>query len=78
MSETLHTKTLHTEVAIVGAGPAGMAAARVLTEHGIEVLLLDEGQRPGGSIRGRVRVRGRTGTGTSDRKTRPFCEHPRA
>jgi len=44
------TETLHTEVAIVGAGPAGMAAARVLTEHGIEVLLLDEGQRPGGQI----------------------------
>lgn len=44
------SKTLHAEVAIVGAGPAGLAAARVLTHHGIEVLLLDEGLQPGGQI----------------------------
>lgn len=43
-------ETLHTDVAIVGAGPAGLAAARVLAEHGIEVLVVDEGQRPGGQI----------------------------
>ncbi|MHC4852389.1 MAG: FAD/NAD(P)-dependent oxidoreductase [Planctomycetota bacterium] len=41
---------LRTQVAIVGAGPAGMAAAHVLVARGVEVLLLDEGQQPGGQI----------------------------
>ncbi len=43
-------ESLHAEVAIVGAGPAGMGAARVLGHHGVDVLILDEGQRPGGQI----------------------------
>jgi NADPH-dependent 2,4-dienoyl-CoA reductase/sulfur reductase-like enzyme len=36
--------------AIVGAGPAGIAAAGVLTAHGVAPVLIDEAQRPGGQI----------------------------
>jgi NADPH-dependent 2,4-dienoyl-CoA reductase/sulfur reductase-like enzyme len=38
------------DVAIVGAGPAGLGAAAVLREHGVEVTLLDEQPRAGGQI----------------------------
>jgi len=38
------------DAAIVGAGPAGMAAASLLAEHGARVLLLDEQAAPGGQI----------------------------
>ncbi|WP_113912849.1 NAD(P)/FAD-dependent oxidoreductase [Roseovarius dicentrarchi] len=34
----------------IGAGPAGMSAARVAAEGGLRVLLLDEQARPGGQI----------------------------
>jgi NADPH-dependent 2,4-dienoyl-CoA reductase/sulfur reductase-like enzyme len=37
-------------VAIVGAGPAGIAAARVLAAHGVAPVVIDEGRRPGGQI----------------------------
>jgi NADPH-dependent 2,4-dienoyl-CoA reductase/sulfur reductase-like enzyme len=36
--------------AIIGAGPAGMAAAATAAETGVPVLLLDEQPRPGGQI----------------------------
>jgi NADPH-dependent 2,4-dienoyl-CoA reductase/sulfur reductase-like enzyme len=35
---------------IVGAGPAGMAAAITLAEHGIRPTVIDENPRPGGQI----------------------------
>lgn len=42
---------------VVGAGPAGLAAATLLGEHGQRVLLLDEQAEPGGQIyRGIERV----------------------
>ncbi|MBK5911740.1 hypothetical protein CCR85_09605 [Rhodothalassium salexigens] len=37
-------------VAIVGAGPAGLAAAALLADHGVRPLLIDEAPRPGGQI----------------------------
>lgn len=37
-------------VVIVGAGPAGMAAAAVLAEHGERPILIDEAERPGGQV----------------------------
>ena len=37
-------------IAIVGAGPAGMAAAGVLAAHGVRPVLLDEASEPGGQV----------------------------
>lgn len=38
------------DVAIVGAGPSGLAAAALLREHGIGVTIIDEQPRAGGQI----------------------------
>jgi NADPH-dependent 2,4-dienoyl-CoA reductase/sulfur reductase-like enzyme len=38
------------EVAIIGAGPSGLAAAAVLREHGVGVTIIDEQPRSGGQI----------------------------
>ena len=44
------------KVAIVGAGPAGMAAADVLAAHGAAVTVIDEGHEAGGQIYRRARA----------------------
>ena len=38
------------DVAIVGAGPAGMAAATLVSELGLDAVLLDEQAQPGGQV----------------------------
>ncbi len=38
------------DVAVVGAGPAGLAAALTVAEAGLDVVLLDAGSRPGGQF----------------------------
>ena len=40
----------HCDLAIIGAGPAGMAAAAEAAQQGLSVTLLDEQNRPGGQI----------------------------
>ncbi len=40
----------HYSLVIIGAGPAGMSAAVVAAEHGLDVALLDEQKTPGGQI----------------------------
>ncbi|MGI3163726.1 FAD-dependent oxidoreductase [Pseudooceanicola sp. 200-1SW] len=46
---------------VIGAGPAGLAAALALARDGQEVLLVDEGSRPGGSLLWREgRIDGKT------------------
>jgi len=40
----------HCDVLVVGAGPAGLAAARAACEAGARVILCDEQPRPGGSL----------------------------
>lgn len=42
--------TDHYDIAIIGAGPAGMAAAHTAAQHKSKVLLLDEQAAPGGQI----------------------------
>ncbi|HSF96405.1 MAG TPA: NAD(P)/FAD-dependent oxidoreductase [Thermohalobaculum sp.] len=39
-----------TAVAIVGAGPAGIAAAATLVAHGVRPVLIDEAEMPGGQV----------------------------
>ena len=39
-----------TRIVIVGAGPAGIAAAATLAAHGCRPLLLDEARQPGGQV----------------------------
>ena len=41
---------LFADVAVIGAGPAGMAAASEAAKAGLEVILIDEGPRVGGSL----------------------------
>lgn len=41
-------------VGIVGAGPAGLCAARQLVRHGYHVVLYDRSDRPGGTVRATI------------------------
>ena len=43
-------KRVHCDVAIVGAGPAGLAAADVAAASGARTVLLDDNPAPGGQI----------------------------
>lgn len=38
------------DVAVIGAGPSGLSAAIAAAETGLRVMLVDENQRPGGSL----------------------------
>jgi sarcosine oxidase subunit alpha len=40
----------HCDVLVVGAGPAGLAAAKLAAGAGLSVTLVDDQQRPGGSL----------------------------
>ncbi len=42
--------TRHVDLLIIGAGPAGMAAAVTARSHGLDVLVVDEQASPGGQI----------------------------
>ncbi len=38
------------DLAVIGAGPAGMAAATLAAEHGLDVVVYDDNAEPGGQI----------------------------
>ncbi|MCA0938745.1 sarcosine oxidase subunit alpha [Salipiger pacificus] len=44
------SRNLHCDVLIVGAGPSGIAAARVAAEAGLKVVLVDENAEVGGTL----------------------------
>ena len=44
------SRYLHTDILVIGAGPAGLAAARAAAESGLRVTLVDENAEPGGTI----------------------------
>ena len=59
------------DVAVIGAGACGIAAARALTSRGRSVVVVDKGSRPGGRLAGRrigdtVVDTGATGVDTDD------------
>ena len=41
---------IQTEIAIIGAGPAGLSAAIEAKSYGAKVILIDENQKPGGQL----------------------------
>lgn len=43
-------RTLHCDILILGAGPAGLAAALAAAQSGKQVVILDDNPRPGGQI----------------------------
>ncbi|MDQ8703980.1 sarcosine oxidase subunit alpha family protein [Streptomyces sp. LHD-70] len=43
-------KYVHTDVLVIGAGPAGLAAAAAAAESGARVILVDDQAEPGGSL----------------------------
>ena len=45
---TTPTGAAHADVAVVGAGPAGLSAAVVAAEHGLSVVLIDAARQTGG------------------------------
>lgn len=47
---TYDKKYVHTDVAVIGGGPAGLAAARAAAGSGARVMLLDDQPRLGGSL----------------------------
>jgi NADPH-dependent 2,4-dienoyl-CoA reductase/sulfur reductase-like enzyme len=63
-------ETLTVDVAIVGAGPAGLAAACRAAEAGARVLVADEGPAPGGTIWRRRGSMPRTARGWLERFSR--------
>jgi 2,4-dienoyl-CoA reductase-like NADH-dependent reductase (Old Yellow Enzyme family)/thioredoxin reductase len=51
MPHTLSPAPLKRKVVVVGAGPAGLEAARVASERGHQVLVLEAAAKPGGQVR---------------------------
>lgn len=48
--DTYASRNLHCDVLIVGAGPAGLAAARAAVVDGLKVVLVDENAEAGGTL----------------------------
>ncbi|HUT81864.1 MAG TPA: FAD-dependent oxidoreductase [Candidatus Bathyarchaeia archaeon] len=48
--KTSNISTLKKDVVIIGGGPSGLSAAKILGENGIEVLLIDDKDRLGGKL----------------------------
>lgn len=44
------------DIAVIGAGPAGLACAERLLEHGLQVQVFDKGRQPGGRVARRERM----------------------
>lgn len=69
----------HCDVLVVGAGPAGLAAARVLAQAGLGLLLCDERSGPGGSLTGTMqRIDGEAGSALAQQTAADIAASPRA
>lgn len=77
--DTYEHRHSHCDVLIVGAGPAGLAAARVLAQAGLRLLLCDERPRPGGSPTGTAqRIDGEAGSAWARQTAGDIAASPRA
>ena len=77
-------RNYHTDVAVVGGGPAGLAAALAAAEQGAGVTLIDDQPRLGGHLRFRSRESagvagslGATGNEIADGLAKPALDSPR-
>src|SRR4051812_32101836 len=48
------SRNVSVDVCVIGAGPAGLAAAAVLARHGRSVVVVDESPEPGGRLLGQL------------------------
>lgn len=62
---------MRTDVAIIGAGPAGMAAAETVARSGLDVVVIDEQARAGGQILRQPPASFRVGNWLTDQIYRP-------
>jgi sarcosine oxidase subunit alpha len=69
----------HCDVLVVGAGPAGLAAALSAADAGARVILSDEQAEPGGSLLSdpRAQIDGLTSTAWLERTVTTLAQHPR-
>ena len=68
---------LFADVAVIGGGPAGLAAALQAAEAGAEVILVDDGQKLGGSLTyARVDPDGRRGRALADKAAEAVAVQP--
>ena len=63
--EEFSSRNIHSDVAVVGGGPAGISAAQVAAEAGLTVVLIDDQAALGGHLRYAGQVA--TNTGASER-----------
>jgi len=69
----------HCDVLVVGAGPAGLAAARAAAAGGARVILIDERPRPGGSLLASTAlIEKMTASAWASTEGEAFCAQPEA
>jgi len=50
VSPTKNPKIIETEVLVIGAGPSGLSATKIMAEKGIDIILIDDKNKLGGKL----------------------------
>jgi sarcosine oxidase subunit alpha len=69
-------KHTHTDTLVIGAGPAGLLAARTAARAGESVVLIDDRATAGGSLTGTERIDGRPSLEFVDEVVAELSDHP--